>query len=211
MAKNTAKGASKKAQMNSLIDNMVANAGTSKGTFTFNLNIVEAIIAEFIEWIKTDINAVSEHVVTGSIGELSVLVNNMNEYQILGMEHLIYQSRGVNGTQENHGSVHSYTNLKPPLAPVIAWIKEKQLITRNNGKFFQDPVFEDMTDDDKINALAGAIRMSIYKKGYKGKGYWDKNVDRLKQELNTRVKANLGEQIKFYIFNQYGDNVHKKK
>src|SRR5690606_32869269 len=99
----------------------------------------------------------------GSIEELSIRVNSMNEIEILGLEHLIYQSRGVNGVQQHNGSVHSYTTLKPPLAPIKQWIKDKKLITRNNGKFFQDPIFDDMTDDDKINMLAGAIRMNIYK------------------------------------------------
>lgn len=211
MAKQNIKGASKKAQMNSLIDNMVASAGTDKGAFTFNLSIVEEIVAEFIENVKVDINKEKDHLVTGSIQELSIRVNNMNELEILGLEHIIYQSRGVNGTQQNNGSVHSYSNLKPPIAPIKQWIKDKKLITRNNGKFFQDPVFDDMDDDQKINMLAGAIRENIYKKGYKGRGYWDKNVDRLKQELNNRVASNLGDQIKYRIYNKYGDNVQKKK
>src|SRR5690606_31058062 len=113
MAKQNIKGASKKAQMNSLIDNMVANAGTDKGAFSFNLNIIEEIVAEFIEAVKMDINKEKDHMVTGSIEELSIRVNSMNEIEILGLEHLIYQSRGVNGVQQHNGSVHSYTTLKP--------------------------------------------------------------------------------------------------
>jgi hypothetical protein len=211
MAKQNIKGATKKAQMNSLIDNMVANAGTDKGAFSFNLNIVEEIVAEFIENVKVDINKEKDHMVTGSIEELSIRVNNMNEIEILGLEHLIYQSRGVNGTEQHNGSVHSYTTLKPPIAPIKQWIKDKQLITKNNSKFFEDPIFDDMDTDEKINMLAGAIRMNIYKKGYKGRGYWDKNVDRLKIELSNRVAQNLGDQIKYRIFNKYGDNLQNKK
>lgn len=211
MAKQNIKGASKKAQMNSLIDNMVSSAGTDKGAFSFYLNIIEEIVAEFIENVKLDINKEKDHMVTGSIQELSIRVNNMNELEILGLEAVIYQSRGVNGTQQNNGSVHSYSNLKPPIAPIKEWIKQKKLITRNNGKFFSDPVFDDMDDDQKINMLAGAIRENIYKKGYKGRGYWDKNVDRLKVELSNRVAQNLGDQIKYRIYNKYGDNVQKKK
>lgn len=211
MAKQNIKGATKKAQMNSLIDNMVANAGTDKGAFSFNLNIVEEIVAEFIEAVKVDINKEKDHMVTGSIQELSIRVNNMNELEILGLEAVIYQSRGVNGVQQHNGSPHSYSNLKPPLAPIKQWIKDKQLITKNNSKFFEDPIFDDMDTDEKINMLAGAIRMNIYKKGYKGRGYWDKNVDRLKIELSNRVAQNLGDQIKYRIYNKYGDNVQKKK
>jgi len=211
MGKQNIKGASKKAQMNALIDNMVASAGIDKGAFSFNLNIIEEIVAEFIEAVKMDINKEKDHMVTGSIEELSIRVNNMNELEILGLEHLIYQSRGVNGTEQNNGSPHSYTTLKPPIAPIKEWIKQKKLISRNNGKFFADPVFDDLDDDSKINMLAGAIRMNIYKKGYKGRGYWDNNVDRLKQELNNRVALNLGDQIKYRIYNRYGDNVQKKK
>lgn len=211
MAKQNLKGASKKAQMNSLIDNMISNAGTDKGDFRFNMTILEEVVAEFIEWVKKDINAINDIMVTGSIQELTIRVNNMDEIEVLGLEHIIYQSRGVSGVQTKHNTSHSYDKLKPPLAPIKQWIKDKQLITRNNSKFFDDPIFEDMDDEDKINQLAGAIRMNIYKHGYKGKGYWDKNVDRLRQELNNRVKANLGDQLRFFIYNMYGDNVQNKK
>lgn len=204
------KQASKKAQLNSAIDIMVANVGTDKGQFTFNMSIVEEIIAEFIQNVKDEINGINDFVTTGSIEELSVLVNKMDEFQILGFSHLIYQSRGVNGTEQNNGSVHSYTKLKPPLSAFITMVKEKQLITRNNSKFFESPIFDDMTTDEKIVQLAGALRETVYRKGFRGKGYWDKNVDLLKVELNQRVKANLADQVRFHIFNQYGDSVQRK-
>lgn len=210
MAKNNAKGASKKAQMNSLIDNMVASAGTDKGAFRFNMTIVEEIVSEFIEWVKADINKIKDHMVTGSIQELKVLTDG-NEIMVAGMEWLIYQSRGVSGTQTQHNTPHRYTTLKPPVAPIIEWVKNRQLITKNAGKFYDNVAFEGYDEDRQIQQLAFAIREIIYKNGYKGKGYWDKNVDRLRQELNTRVKANLGDQLRFFIFNQYGDNVHNTK
>ncbi|WP_313511624.1 hypothetical protein [Sphingobacterium sp.] len=211
MAKNNAKGASKKAQMNSMIDNMVANAGIDKGAFRFNMSILEQVVAEFIEWVKTDINAIKDHMVTGSIQELSLRVNNLNEVEVLGLEHLIYQSRGVSGTQTQHNTPHRFTTLKPPVAPIIEWVKERQLLTKNASKFYDNVAFDGYDEDRQIQQLAFAIREQIYKHGYKGKNYWDKNVDRLRQELNTRVQANLGDQLRFFIYNQYGDNVHNKK
>lgn len=212
MAKNNIKQASKKAQLNSKIDNMIANAGTSKGAFTFNMNILEEIVAEFIENVKEDINRIEDFLVTGSIQELSIRVNNLNELEVLGLEHIIYQSAGVNGAKEkNYNTPFSYSTLKPPLSVFKDWVKQRQLITKNNSKFFADKAFDDMDDEDKINQLAGALRETIFQKGYKGHGYWDKNVDRLKQELNTRIQQNLGDQIKFRIFNQYGDNIQHKK
>lgn len=205
------KQASKKAQFNNLIDNLVANTGTDKGAFSFNMTVLEQIVAEFIERVKNDINGINDFLVTGSIEELSIKVNNMNEIELLGFAHIIYQSRGVNGVEQNNGSVHSYGQYKPPVAPILEWIENRQLISKNNGKFFKDEVFSDMTDDEKKTQLAYAIRSKIYKKGYQGKGYWDKNVDWLKNELNTRIQANLGEQIKFRVFDRYGNNIQKKK
>ena len=205
------KQASKKAQFNNLIDNLVANTGTAKSAFSFNMNVLEEIVAEFIERVKTEINSINDFLVTGNIQELSIKVNNMNEVEILGLQHIIYQSRGVNGTEQNNGSVHSYGQYKPPVAPILEWIENRQLISANNSKFFKDPAFDDMTDTEKKTQLAYAIRSKIYKKGFQGKGYWDKNVDWLKNELNTRIQQNLGGQIKFRIFNKYGDNVQKKQ
>lgn len=210
MAKQNIKGASKKAQMNSLIDNMVANAGIDKGAFRFNMSILEQVVAEFIEWVKTDINAIKDHMVTGSIQELTMQVNKMDEIFIMGYEWLIYQSRGVSGTQTQHNTPHRFTTLKPPVAPIIEWVKNRKLITKNASKFYDNVAFDGYDEDRQIQQLAFAIREQIYKHGYKGKNYWDKNVDRLRQELNTRVKANLGDQLRFFIFNQYGDNVHNK-
>jgi uncharacterized membrane protein YheB (UPF0754 family) len=209
MAKNL-KQASEKVQFNSLIDNLVATVGEDRGAFSFNMNVLEEMVASFIERVKTEIYSINDFLVTGSIEELSIKVNNMNEVEILGLQHIIYQSRGVNGTEQNNGSVHSYGQYKPPVAPILEWIENRQLISANNSKFFKDSAFDDMTDTEKKTQLAYAIRSHIYKKGFKGKGYWDKNVDWLKQELNTRIQQNLGDQIKFRIFNKYGDNVHKK-
>ena len=210
MAKSLKK-ASKKAQFNNLIDNLVATVGEDKGAFSFNMNVLEQIVAEFIERVKTEINSINDFLVTGSIEELSIKVNNMNEVEILGLEHIIYQSRGVNGVEQNNGSVHSYGQFKPPVAPILEWIENRQLISANNGKFFKDPAFDDMTDTEKKTQLAYAIRSKIYKKGFQGKGYWDKNVDWLKNELNTRIQQNLGDQIRYRIFNKHGDNIQKKQ
>jgi len=210
MAKSL-KQASKKAQFNNLIDNLVATVGEDKGAFSFNMNLLEQIVAEFIERVKNDINGINDFLVTGSIEELSIKVNNMNEIELLGFAHIVYVSRGVNGVEQNNGSVHSYGQYKPPVAPILEWIENRQLISANNGKFFKDEVFSDMTDTEKKTQLAYAIRSKIYKKGFQGKGFWDSNVDWLKQELNTRIQQNLGDQIKFRIFDKYGNNVHKKQ
>lgn len=212
MAKNNLKGASKKAQMNSLIDNMVAGAGVSKASFTLQLNMLEEIVAEFIQWIKDDINAIGDMLVTGSIQELSIKVNSMNEVQVLGLEHLIYQSRGVNGKLQDNASVHSFTTLKPPVSPIIEWVKNRKLISKNADKFYDNVAFDRYDEDRQIQQLAFAIRENIYKYGYKSKGnFWDKNVDRLRQELKVQLSQSVGDQVKFHIFNKYGDNVHNRK
>ena len=211
MAKSL-KQASKKAQFNNLIDNLVANTGTDKGTFSFNMTVLEQIVAEFISRVKTEINSINDFLVTGNIEELSIKVNNMNEVEILGLSHIIFQSRGVQGALDKSvNSVHSYGEFKPPVSVFIDWVKNRQLITANNSKFFKDSAFDNMTTDEKITQLAYAIRHMVWKKGFQGKGYWDKNVDWLKNELNTRIQANLGEQIKFRMFDRYGNNIQKKK
>ncbi|KKX48345.1 hypothetical protein [Sphingobacterium sp. IITKGP-BTPF85] len=204
---------SKKSIRNNLIDDLISKTGTDKGEFRFNMNVLEEVVAEFIENVKNEINAIDGFLTTGSIEELSIKVNNMSQVQVIGMQHVIYMSRGINGTEQNNGSIHSYTTLKPPIAPIKQWIRDKQLLTKNNSKFFKDPVFDDMDTEEKVNALAGAIRQNIFKKGIQAKGnnYWDRNISLLQQELNIRVQQNLSQQIKYAIYNQYGDNVQKKK
>lgn len=212
MAKNNLKGASKKAQMNSLIDNMVAGAGVSKSSFTLQLSMLEEIVAEFIQWVKDDINAIGDLLVTGSIQELSIKVNSLNEVQILGLEHTIFVSRGVNGKLQDNNSVHGFTTLKPPVSPIIQWVKDRKLITKNADKFYDNVAFDRYDEDRQIQQLAFAIRENIYKYGYKSKGnFWDKNVDRLRQELKAQLSQAVGDQVKFHIFNKYGDNVHNRK
>lgn len=211
MAKSLKK-ASKKAQFNNLIDNLVANTGTDKGAFSFNMTVLEQIVAEFIEKVKEGMNSIDNFILTGSTQELSIKVNSLNEIEVLGILATIVQARGVNGTEQNNGSVHSYGQYKPPVAPILEWIENRQLISANNGKFFKDSAFDDMTDTEKKTQLAYAIRATIYKKGFQSRGnYWDSNVDWLKNELNTRIQQNLGDQIKFRIFDKYGNNVHKKQ
>ncbi|QQT29835.1 hypothetical protein I6I99_21205 [Sphingobacterium multivorum] len=205
------KQASKKVQFNNLIDNLVATVGEDKGAFSFNMNILEQIVAEFIERVKNDINSINDFLVTGSIEELSIKVNSLNEIEVLGLQHVIYQDAGVNGVQKNNGSPFSYSQYKPPVSVFIDWIKNRQLITSRNSTFFKDSAFDDMTTDEKITQLAYAIRSKIYKEGFQSKGrFWRDNVDWLKNELNTRIQANLGDQIKFRIFDKYGSNLQRR-
>jgi hypothetical protein len=187
--------------------------GESKSNFTTSLSVVEAACADFILRIKENIQSIPNFVNTGKIENLT-LESEGQEVNIFGSEHLLYQYYGVNGAKEKlYQTKYSYGVKRPPIAPFLAYIQSKNLRLVNNPKFYGKPSpFKETSEEKEQETLAWALSTSVYNKGIKPKPAigWEKEKEKLRQDLIKNAKGFVIKNLKSKIYNQYGDDIDKK-
>ena len=179
------KQATKKAQFETKLD-MLDSIGTSKESFeVVKTNVIERILGEFVERVQNNIDRLGLPV-TGAISEISIQSDG-DTINVVGNPHLIYQSRGVSGTKVKRDTPHSYKDKRPPVQPIIDWIKNSKKITINESSFGGKEKFKDLTDDEKITRVAYAIREKIFQEGFEGKDIYEKEIPKLVEDLQKEI------------------------
>lgn len=197
---NNLQQASRRSQYESLV-NQLDNFGTDPNNFEMvdPTNLLEAVVGGFVERVHANINAADNLTVTGKIADIEIKVVN-DEVQVHAPSHLIYQSRGVNGAKKKlYNTPHKYDQLRPPVGPIKEWIKEKRIRLINNETYYGEAPFKEMTEDEKINAAAYAIREKIYQEGFKGHDLYEKEIPGLVDDLSETIADFAVQQITHHI------------
>lgn len=186
------KGATKKAILDGKISQL-DGIGSNIGEFIeeAGLSIVENLVGDFISRVHSNINAITNFSVTGAIGDITLSTTD-NSVNVMANKQLILQSRGVNGSKVKlyPNSPHSYSTLRPPIEPIVAWIKAKKMGLINNEKYsLKKPPFHkvDASDDDKIKKMAWAISTKIFNEGFKGHDIYEKEIPKLVEDLQNEI------------------------
>lgn len=121
-------------------------------------------------------------------------------------EYAIYQDRGVNGTEVNHGSPYSYKNKMPPLAPLLAWARRRAgraLKYKPTSKLERKDqrVKKMVSESNNYRSLAFAIGKSIQKKGIKP----SKDFTRAVESTEKRFAKDIANGFKIDIINSLKD------
>lgn len=134
---------------------------------------VEDILASWIEETKAKIVAL-DLPVTGKIGDID-LQGKEGGFTISANPQLVYQNAGVNGAKnKKYKTPHQYTDKKPPVQPILEWIKRKNLNKRNNPAYNEDgSPFAEVSEEKQQMSLAYAIREKIYQDGFKPNNFLD--------------------------------------
>ena len=94
-----------------------------------------------------------------------------------------FVDEGINGKNRNRGSKYSYKNKKPPLEPLLEWVRMKSIAS----------------GDRAVRSAAFAIQTHIYKNGIKGINiieeilkksstqYLDKISDSMITQMNIKI------------------------
>lgn len=151
----------------------------------------EQDVAAFIERVKANINA-SGMVLTGAIEQMSVRTTE-DTIEVIGNDYLLYQDKGVQGSQNTSKAPNSpfkYRDKMPPLGVFVAYVKQKNLVSRNaedlHGK--KSP-FEDAGDAEKeILKIARALQIHVYKNGFRPRNVFGKEIPKLKEDLKASIK-----------------------
>jgi len=214
MANNlsSASSSSRAANFRDQIDQL-GNLGTSTDEFIFDLTSLENIVGDFITETKERIEGLGDMIVTGSIEDISMAFED-DKIFIYGNEHLIYQDRGVKGSESSAlapNSVHAYTDKMPPVDIFREYIKRSNMNLRNNEFLYGDPSrFEDLTDDQLIEQAAWGMAKKIFKEGFKPREFFEKYIpdfiDKLKVATGANVKATLISMIR----NKHNQDVYNR-
>jgi hypothetical protein len=187
------KGASKKAALQSKLSQL-DSFGTSKDSVDKKLSVIENIAGDFIERIKSNIEE-KEMIVTGKIDDITIQSED-GVVNIYAVPYLLYQDRGVSGTQQRYNTPHKYTNKMPPVEVFEKYIKTKNIQLRDEKKHHgKGSPFAGLTDDEKIRKAAWGMAKNIQKKGIKPKYIYSKEIPKLVSDLQDALGDFAIEQI----------------
>jgi hypothetical protein len=187
--------------------------GVSKQEFDTALSAAETACADFVKRVKANIQGIPDFVNSGKIENLTV-ESEGDEVHIMGSEHLLYQYKGVNGTQiALYDTPYTYKDKRPPIDAFLLWIQSKNIRLVHNERHYGKPSpFKATTEDKQQIQLAWAMATSVYQKGFKPHPEikWDEEKETLKQDLIKNAKGFVIGKLKTEIYNKYGDNVENK-
>lgn len=154
------------------------------------LNVVEGCLARFVDRVHQNINDTPQMVTTGKINQMSIQGGD-GVVNLYGNKWLIYQDRGVNGSQDKlYDTPHSYTDKMPPVDVFKEWIKEKNIrLSENHLKYGKNSPFQHLTEEQQINSVAWGMARNIYKHGFKPRNIFSKEIPQLINDLKEEISG----------------------
>jgi hypothetical protein len=163
----------------------------------------ELAVGEFIERVKSNMDKV-DLIVTGKISDMRIEHDTKeNKINIWANPWVLYQDRGVNGSEEKkYSTPHEYTNLRPPSHVFEDYIRTKNIQLRHNENYDINggSPFSDMDGDDKaIESAAYGMATKIFKEGFKPQKFFAVEIPQLivdlKKVIPNFVTSNIVQQI----------------
>ncbi len=127
-------------------------------------------------------------VTTGKINQIDIKAEN-GGINIYAWKHLIYQDRGVNGSQTKlYQTPHAYSNKMPPVDVFKQWIKEKKIRLVNEKKMGgDDSTFKELTEEELINKAAWGMATNVFKHGFKPRHIYSKEIPQLVKDIEAQI------------------------
>lgn len=158
--------------------------GTAKGDFQAdNMNVLEIVAGDFIKRVKTNIQQ-EKLPVSGEIEDIAIQITG-EVLNIVAPIHLVFQDAGVNGSvSKQYNTPFSYKDKAPPVEIFKDWIKNKNIQLRRNEDFHDDgSPFKELTDEQKIERAAYAMRWKVFTKGFRPRNVYTKELDQLADDV----------------------------
>jgi len=185
--------ASRRAIQQSRIDQL-GNLGISRNSFEAVSGQLEEAIGSFIQRVKDNINA-SGSSTTGGIQDIEMKIED-NSIKVYANDYLLYQDRGVSGVKTKRKTLHTYTDKRPTIQPIIDWLTTKNIQLREEERYHGEPSrFSQLDTEAKIKSTAFAISNHIFNHGFEGKGYYSKEIPQLINDLKSQFANFCVQQI----------------
>jgi hypothetical protein len=189
--------ASKKSQNASKVA-MLGALGSDKSEFinAEMMSEAELAVGDFIIRVKENMDK-ADLIVTGSISNLRIEVID-KKINIVGNPWILYQDRGVNGSEQKlYNTPHSYTDKRPPADVFYDYIKTKNIQLRNNENYLGEPSpFSDMDgDEQQIKSAAYAMATKIFMEGFKPQPIFAVEIPKLVGDLKKIIPSFMASSI----------------
>lgn len=192
MADNLSRATSRSQHQDRL--NQLNGLGQSESDFEDMTTPLQQAAGAFILRVQQNATTAGLSVSGKTLDSLKANIIDEKHSEIVGDPNLFFQDKGVNPSGINlyPNTTFGYTTKAPPLAPLLEWIKAKQIQSRNNAQFGSDVAFEALTEEEQQKQTAYAMRYSIYKvKGIPPKNFMDKEIPQYVADLVELVTAQL--------------------
>ena len=192
------KKASKKSINQSKV-NMLSSLGQGYEEFDTSDLMTEAenAVGDFILRVRENMQS-KDLIVKGGIADMRIEVTGTNQIDVFGNPWLLYQDRGVNGSEEKkYDTPHSYTDKRPPAYVFEDYIRTKNIQLKFNENYTGDPSpFEDIDGNEKaIKSAAYAMATKIYKEGFKPQNFYAIEIPSLVDDLKAIIPSFVKDQI----------------
>ena len=115
-------------------------------------------------------------------------IGNGYEIAVIAESYFKFVDEGVNGKNRNRGSKYSFKTKKPPLEPLLEWVKLRSIATGNR----------------EVRSAAFAIQTHIFKNGIKGinileevlKNASNEYIDKIGDSAFTKISTEIDTIIK---------------
>lgn len=196
--------ASKKSQQQSRLA-ALDSLGTNRSEYQTEELFTEAEVAvgNFIERVKQNMDE-RDLIVTGKISDLRIEHDvKDNKILIKGNPWVLFQDRGVNGSEEKkYNTPHEYTTLRPPSNVFEDYVRTHNTQKRNNENYDVNggSRFADIDgDENAIKSAAYAMATKIFKEGFKPQKFFAVEIPELitdlKKIIPNFVTSNIVQQI----------------
>ena len=132
---------------------------------------------------------VSKELYNSLKGNVKVMPNSINvDFEM--EDYGLFQDKGVSGTQKKYDTPYSYKSKMPPVKPLAAWAKSKNIRLRDaQGKYKKG----------NYNTIGFLIARSIYRKGIKPSLFFTKPFEQGFKKLPDELIKNFGLDIEDFL------------
>jgi len=144
------------------------------------LSVLEQLAGDFIKRVQANLKS-QDMIVTGEIADISTRHID-GGIEITANPQLIFQDAGVNGSRVKlYDTPFSYKTKRPPIEPILEWIKRKNSNTVNNKPYSgKETQFK---ESDK-ESMAYAISEKIFQRGMAPTNVYSKEIPKLIEDVS---------------------------
>jgi hypothetical protein len=146
-------------------DNLKAleSLGTDATAFEDPATILESAAGAFI--LKTHQSITDSGMsVTGKSADMRINVISDTSLEVTAPAVLFFIDKGVNPSGlKLYETPYNYSRFAPPIAPLLEWIKNRQIQSVNNEQFGSTVHFKELTEEQQQLSTAYAMRYTIFK------------------------------------------------
>lgn len=165
---NSRRQASQRSRQDANLDALDGGLSREEVYFEDSFSPVEKAVGDFIQRVHANIEA-EDMIVTGRIDDIAIQQDGQ-AILVTANRYLVYQDKGVNGSQiKLYDTPFSYKDKRPPIDDIKNWV-----VVRGIG-------------GDNPDSVAYAIRENIFKEGIAPTHVYSREIPQLVEDIKKEI------------------------